>query len=115
MKEFEFESQFHGDMVPHIIFGDQEKPFCQVRLRTGLCNVHFDEHRKSDCIRSLLSRDTEREKIFAEAMQVARAAPLLFDRHEARVDITNQLDAIAARWQAATGDATGAGTAKEGI
>ncbi len=94
MKEFEFESQFHGDMVPHIIFGDQEKPFCQVRLRTGLCNVHFDEHRKSDCIRALLSAHTEREKIFVELMEWARQV--------ARGHEHAELDAIAARWQATT-------------
>mgnify|MGYP001211657264 CR=1 FL=1 len=105
MKEFEFESQFHGDMVPHIIFGDQEKPFCQVRLRTGLCNVHFDEHRKSDCIRALLSLNTEREKIFAEAIESFNE---FADRIGGNDAVEAQIKSLAARWHATTGDATGA-------
>jgi len=49
-------------------------------------------------IERLLSRDTEREKIFAEAMDLARALADVLGSDVSK----EQLDAIAARWQATT-------------
>jgi len=51
-----------------------------------------------EAIRALLSRDTEREKIFAEAMDLARALADVLGSDVSK----EQLDAIAARWQATT-------------
>lgn len=59
---------------------------------------------KGACIRALLSRDTEREKIFAEAMDLARALADVLGSDVSK----DQLDTLAARWQATTGEATGA-------
>ncbi len=57
------------------------------------------------CIRALLSRDTEREKIFAEAMMLLNECTERIGDDAAAIDA--QIKSLAARWQATTGDATG--------
>jgi hypothetical protein len=61
----------------------------------------------SACIRALLARDTEREAIFAEAMRIADEMAGTFTPNITS-DYRQQLKSFAARWQATSGDATGA-------
>lgn len=62
---------------------------------------------------ALLARDTEREVIFAEAMTLLNECVERIGDDAAAIEV--QAKSIAARWQAASGDATGESIAKETI
>ena len=116
MKEFYFQCDISGepDMQDcrlvikkyrkHDTLRLEAKVFGNWITQTTISGIH------RTIIESLVARNTEREKIFTRLMEVAQQIQSSLDElhYQTAEAFTPQLDALAARWQATSGDATGA-------
>lgn len=110
MKELNFEFECEDDKIK-LLHDDGEVIWYEVFDSAGRkLNRKWEfTITPSACIRALLSLNTEREAIFAELMDEAKAMrDELASKGYQTVALDEVLAGFAARWQATTGDATGA-------